>query len=157
MFKHFLQNEAATQNVARCFATICKAPLRIYFYGEIGSGKTTFIRALLQALGVNEKVKSPSFSLVEPYEIDDYRVYHVDLYRLVDPREIEYLGLLEQIDKDSICCIEWAEKGATYLPQPDLNFFFSFSDEGRLLNIEAKSQLGIKLLSALIKLIESEG
>lgn len=153
-FEYFLQNEAATQQFARLLAKICKKPLRMYFYGQIGSGKTTFIRAFLHALGVNEKVKSPSFSIIALYEVSGHIIYHVDLYRLADPREIEYLDLVDQINQDTMCCVEWADKGEGYLPQPDLKFSFSFSNEGRLLNVQAESQVGVKSLSQLTTCIE---
>ena len=88
----------------------------IYFHGELGAGKTTLVRAILRKLGIEGKVKSPTYTLVEPYHVGEMNLFHFDLYRLAHPEELEYLGVREFFGKRSITMIEWPEKGEGYLP-----------------------------------------
>ena len=88
----------------------------VYLCGDLGAGKTTLIRGLLRALGYNDRVKSPSYGLIESYPFADRQVHHLDLYRLGHAEEIEYLGIPDLLDDGSLLLIEWAEKGEGYLP-----------------------------------------
>lgn len=92
----------------------------IHLAGELGAGKTTFARALLQALGVGERVKSPTYSLVESYRIGELDIHHLDLYRIADASELEWLGLADLMDQRALLVVEWPERGVGALPPPDL-------------------------------------
>jgi tRNA threonylcarbamoyladenosine biosynthesis protein TsaE len=98
--------------------------------GELGSGKTTFARGALRALGVAGTIKSPSYTLLETYELPDVHAVHLDLYRLTDPNELEHLGLADYHRPGFLWLIEWPERGAGRLPPPDLQFEFSITDDG---------------------------
>lgn len=96
------------------------SPLRVYLEGDLGAGKTTLVRGALRALGHRGPVKSPTYTLIEPYEAGGQRLYHLDLYRLSDPGELEYLGLRELLAEPAWVFIEWPERGRPWLPPADL-------------------------------------
>lgn len=123
--------------------------LVITFSGEIGAGKTTFIRAMLRALGVKSAIKSPTFSLVETYECQHLRINHFDLYRIHDETELEYIGFRDYFSSHSICCIEWPERASCSLDAVDINFAFALCGGGRALTIQAMSAAGVTILSCL--------
>lgn len=102
-----------------------------YFQGEIGAGKTTLIRSLLRYLGVEGTIKSPTFSIMEPYMTGGFPIYHFDLYRLTSPEELEYLGWRDCFSGPALCCIEWPEHAKDYLPKPDLLITLTILEEGR--------------------------
>lgn len=145
----FLANEVETNALARQLVKLAKPGLKLYFYGEIGAGKSTFIRAFLKELGLNERIKSPTFSLVEPYQKGELHIYHIDLYRIVSLYELEEIGLLEYFNQDTICCVEWAERGEAMLPTPDLQFYLDIHNSGRFLKINAQSEVGQKILDKI--------
>lgn len=150
MIETFLVDEAATQSFATRLAEVgARAPLLIYFYGEIGAGKTTFIRAYLHASGVQGSVKSPSFALIEPYQLSDRMIYHIDLYRLSHAGEIEDIGLRDYFNSKSICCVEWPQHAGSALPPPDLAVTLDYCQTGRQLKCIAQSPKGVKMISKL--------
>ncbi len=121
----------------------------IFLQGPLGAGKTTFTRGLLRGLGYESKVKSPTYTLVEPYEIAQKKIFHFDFYRLKSANELEQLGIEEYFFDESICLIEWPEKGFPFLPAPDLVCSIAFSSQGRKLKIESRSEKGKTILHRL--------
>lgn len=121
----------------------------IYFHGDLGTGKTTCIRGLIQALGHAGAVKSPTFTVVEPYLFDKYKVYHFDLYRLSDPDELEMLGAREYFAPDSLCLVEWPECAQGALPAADLDIFLEHAGTARHLRLEAGTARGEEWLAGL--------
>lgn len=100
-------------------------------YGDLGAGKTTFVRGLLRAMGYTGNVKSPTYGLVETYDIDGYSVAHFDLYRLADPDELEFIGFADFMNEHTICLIEWPEKGGRWTAKLDFVIHFEFAANGR--------------------------
>ena len=130
-------------------AGYCNPPVLIGLQGELGSGKTTFVRGFLRALGHNSHVKSPTYTLVEPYTIGRKKIYHFDFYRVSDPGEVEAIGFRDYLQGDYICLIEWPENGAGVLPIADISIHFEYADSARRLYLEASTETGQDLLGHL--------
>jgi len=92
----------------------------VYLSGDLGVGKTTLVRGILRAMGHAGRVKSPSYGLIESYQLGGLSIHHLDLYRLADAEEIEYLGIADLLEDRSLLLVEWAEKGRGYLPTATL-------------------------------------
>lgn len=143
-------DEADTIRFAGEFASHLVAPLVVYLRGELGAGKTFFTRAILTALGYQGRVKSPTFTLMEIYPLGSFTLYHLDLYRLTDPEELEYLGLRDYIDNTSIVFVEWPDKGRGWLPPEDLEISLEHQTQGRCCRVRSCTAMGDRLLRALL-------
>ncbi len=126
-----LPNEAATIALAQRLVPLIERLNIVYLQGDLGAGKTTFTRALLRAMGHEAAVKSPTYTLVEPYEIGGRPVYHFDLYRLADPEELAFLGFEDYLGSGALCLIEWPIRGAGMLPPADLDIALFHEADGR--------------------------
>ena len=123
-----------------------KSPLLILLNGDLGAGKTTISRGILQGLGHHGPVKSPTYTLVEPYKLDLGKIFHFDLYRLIDPEELEHIGFSDYLSKAVLCIIEWPENGGSYIPQPDITIDISLYQSGRKVTLDSQTDLGKKCI-----------
>ena len=145
----YLADEQAMSDFGARIARVTRGHGLIFLEGNLGMGKTTLSRGIIRGLGHVGAVKSPTFTLVEPYEIGDIRAFHFDLYRLVDPEELEFLGIRDYFEDDALCLIEWPDKGAGFLPKPDLTITISPHDSGRSLKILPQGSRGESWCAAL--------
>jgi len=144
-----LAGESRQMALGRRLAGVCTPPCIIYLSGELGTGKTTLVRGFLRGLGFLGKVKSPTYTLLEPYELADRSCYHCDLYRLADPRELEYLGLQDLLDDRAVLLVEWPERGEGVLPAADLMVRLDHAGASRDLRFNAVSPHGQQIIQAL--------
>jgi tRNA threonylcarbamoyladenosine biosynthesis protein TsaE len=152
-FKRYLPDESATQALGAALARALRPGLVIYLHGDLGAGKTALTRALLHAAGHQGAVKSPTYTLSEPYRIvldgQDVNLIHYDLYRMSSPEEFLDAGFREDFDGRNICIVEWPEKGEPVLPPPDVNVLLEVSGPGREVELQALSELGLLCLERL--------
>ena len=147
----FLANEsqqiALAQRVAIALQQQSQSAFVMLLKGDLGVGKTTFARGFIQASGFEGVVKSPTYTLVEPYPINYERMcYHFDLYRLADPEELEFIGARDYFNQNDICLVEWPERANGFLPAADWICDFSHQNKGRDLIISALTDKGKKLM-----------
>lgn len=144
-----LADEPATLALAREFAPALLDGGVVYLRGELGAGKTTFARALLRALGVGERVKSPTYSLLERYTVNGHDAFHLDLYRIADAGELEWLGLDELDAPETLVLVEWPERGRGALPEPDVEVALEHAGAGRRVRLAGRSPRGSRWLADL--------
>jgi len=139
--------EAAGASLARCLAK----GMIVTLSGELGAGKTTFARGVLRGLGWTGRVKSPTYTLVEHYPLSRLYFYHLDFYRFEDPSEWEYAGIADCFRDDAVCLVEWPERVAGLLPEPDLTLGFKHdaNPDTRTLELRANTDAGERCVTAL--------
>jgi tRNA threonylcarbamoyladenosine biosynthesis protein TsaE len=143
----FLANESQQITLAATVAKYLKTSFVMLLKGDLGVGKTTFARGFIQASGFDGVVKSPTYTLVEPYPISHNRLcYHFDLYRLAEPEELEFIGARDYFNDNDVCLVEWPEKAEGFLPPADWICTFSHAEEGRNLVVSALTDKGKKLM-----------
>lgn len=152
-FTAHLHDEAGTAALGSALARAILPGLAIYLHGDLGAGKTALTRALLHAAGHVGNVKSPTYTLSEPYSIllgeRIVSVIHFDLYRMASAEEFLDAGFREDFNGDNICIVEWPEKAQAVLPPPDLNVWLSVAGQGRDVELQALSDLGSLCLDRL--------
>lgn len=121
----------------------------VYLQGELGAGKTTLVRGLLRGLGFRDRVRSPTYTLVEPYAFSTCQVYHLDLYRLASPDELEWLGLRDMLSERALLLVEWPEQGGGVLPAPDLRITIEYAGTGRSVTLTPATAGGQRLLAGV--------
>lgn len=134
--------------LGQCLGRALQGGVTVYLQGELGAGKTTLVRGVLKGLGYTGPVRSPTYTLVEGYDLAARMLYHLDLYRIRGFAELEYLGIRDLDDRDLWVFVEWPERGAGSLPAADLVMRLEMRDPGRLLHLEAGSERGSALMTA---------
>lgn len=137
--KKYLNSTEATEQFGVALWTLLPEKGVIFLQGDLGMGKTTLVRGFLRASGFTGAVKSPTFTLVEEYTIDERKIFHFDLYRLNDPEELEWIGIRDYFDQNCLCFIEWAERGTGFLPQPDMIISLTVEGLGRNISVDTLS------------------
>lgn len=135
--------------LGECLGLACADGAIVFLHGELGAGKTTLCRGVLRGLGHQGAVKSPTYTLVEPYELAPCCVYHFDLYRLGDAEELEYMGIRDYFEGNNLCLVEWPAKGGAVLPSADLLITINYVNNGRAVDITAKSTVGQAIIHRL--------
>lgn len=144
-----VSNETEMLRYGGMLAAACQFPCMIYLSGPLGAGKTTFVRGFLTALGHRGSVKSPTYTLVEPYQLQVGPCYHFDLYRLTGGEELENMGIRDYLATHACCLVEWPERGSGVLPEPDLavNIEYGPQAQGRQLLLQGHTTRGVAILS----------
>lgn len=154
MNKIILADESATIAFGKKLAFACSKAVNqkniaiiLYLHGDLGAGKTTLSRGFLAGLNFTDAVKSPTYSLVESYMLEDFVVYHFDLYRLADPEELEFIGFRDYFHSAGICLIEWPERAAGFLPKADIIIYLDYLADKRQVSVTAATEEGQQILS----------
>jgi tRNA threonylcarbamoyladenosine biosynthesis protein TsaE len=150
MFRRHLEDQSDTEEFGGQLAAACEGGLLVFLQGQLGAGKTTLVRGFLRELGHSGSVKSPTYTLVEPYALGERNVYHLDLYRLGNAEELEWIGVRDLFEDETICLVEWPEQGEGFLPEPDLRVHLRVEGSGREIRVEAVSPRGGQLLRNLV-------
>ena len=147
----FIPNSEDMERLGQRLALHCPNPMLIFLVGDLGAGKTTVVRGFLRGLGHQGSVKSPTFTLVEPYEVNERTIFHFDLYRLEDPEELEAFGIRDYLGQPAITFIEWPERAKDILPTPDLYCYISLQNEGRNITFQSHSERGLHLIQQMMQ------
>ena len=148
----FIPDENSMQDLGGKLALPCiSAKTIVFLYGQLGAGKTTLVRGLLRGLGYAGPVKSPTYTLVESYDLFGRVFFHFDFYRLRDPEELEFIGIDDYFSQEAVFLIEWPELGLGLLPPPDLSCYIEIEGEGRRIRIEAETDRGKDVLEYIQK------
>lgn len=152
-----LADERATEHFGGALAVSVKGQgAVIYLQGDLGAGKTTLSRGFIRAMGHQGAVKSPTYTLVEPYEKFDFPLYHFDLYRLSEPEELEFMGIDEYFEAGAVCLVEWPEKGRGVLPACDISLRLQDADDnaGRIIHWKAGTDRGHHIARKLADMLK---
>ena len=144
-----LPDEAATHELAAQVAAAMDGGAVFHLDGELGAGKSSFARALLQTLGVRGRIKSPTYSLVEHYPLERGEAWHLDLYRIADPDELQWLGIDALAEPGAVVLVEWPERGEGAVPAPDLRLALAYAGSGRVARLSAHTPRGERVLRRL--------
>ena len=145
-----LQDQQATQRLAKQLSQLVQQPFVVYLYGNLGAGKTTLVRYFIESLNHRGLVKSPTYTLVENYQLAGLTIYHFDLYRLANSEELEFIGIRDYFINPAVHFIEWPERGEKFLPTADLNITLEWLTETkRIAKLKANTERGIKLLTGI--------
>jgi tRNA threonylcarbamoyladenosine biosynthesis protein TsaE len=150
-----IYGEEAMESFGEVISSALKAGGVVYLEGDLGMGKTTLVRGMLHGLGYQGPVKSPTYTIVEPYELIGLEAYHFDLYRVADAEELEFMGVRDYFMPGNLCLIEWAEMGRGALPEADLVISLGLIRQGRHVSLEARTEGGCSALEGLRKVITS--
>jgi tRNA threonylcarbamoyladenosine biosynthesis protein TsaE len=148
----YIEGEESTVALGQAIGSAiagCPGVVTVFLQGNLGAGKTTLTRGVLRHFGHSGPVKSPTYTLVEAYELPARTLYHFDLYRLGDPEELEYMGIRDYFANDSVCLLEWPERGTGYLPAPDLTVEVLVDGSGRQVNLLGDTATGRQILEVL--------
>ncbi len=152
-YQQTLADEAATvafgNRIAALINQHIEGPMAIYLHGDLGAGKTTLTRGIVTGFGHQGRVKSPTYTLVEPYELQNRTIYHFDLYRLGDPEELEFMGIRDYFANNAVCVIEWPGQGEGFLPIADISVDLLYLDDHRQIKLTGLSPVGEKLIKML--------
>lgn len=151
MLEREVAGEVRQEALGRLLARQIEPPCTLYLEGELGTGKTTLARGMLRGLGYQGRVKSPTYTLLEPYELDGLACYHFDLYRLADPEELTFLGIEDLLRPDAILLVEWPERGRGVLPPADLRILILYRGQSRIVRFMPESEKGIQIINNLQK------
>lgn len=144
-----LASELRTQEFGQILWKSVTSGCVIFLLGELGAGKTTLVRGFLRAAGFNGAVKSPTFTLVEEYNIEKLHIFHFDLYRISDAEELEWMGFRDYFSDDVICFVEWPRRGEGLLPTADIELKLDIADDRRRLTVTAYTTCGKAIFSRL--------
>ena len=148
-WSEWVADEPAMQALGARLSSVFPDKGLIYLHGDLGAGKSTLVRGFINASGYQGHVKSPTYTLVEPYTVPGHSIYHLDLYRLADPEELEFIGFRDLLTDQSIILVEWPDKAQGWLPEADLDIHIHYSDKGRDVLISAATESGMLAINAL--------
>ncbi|MDO3387302.1 tRNA (adenosine(37)-N6)-threonylcarbamoyltransferase complex ATPase subunit type 1 TsaE [Gilvimarinus sp. SDUM040013] len=151
----YLADESATVAAGKALGQVlaeCADGLSLHLAGDLGAGKTTFTRGVLNSFGHSGAVKSPTYTLVEEYQLPTRTLHHFDLYRLGDPEELEYMGIRDYFTAADICLIEWPVRGEGVLPPADVLITLKVQEPGRIVKLESGTERGSRLVQQLAQL-----
>ena len=148
--------EAQVQQLASRLGPVLPTPLVVYLEGDLGAGKTTFARALIRGAGYAGRVKSPTYGILEHYPLSEVEFLHLDLYRIADSGELDFLGITDLLGARTVLLVEWPAHGTGRLPRPDLTVAFSHDGEARSLEFQAHSNSGIQICDFIREHFQSE-
>ena len=140
----YIDDEQAMQALGESLSKKLASGMTLHLSGELGAGKTTFVRGVLRGLGYSGSVKSPTFTLVESYDLNSNAVYHMDFYRVDDAQELEMIGIRDYLDGSGLCLIEWPERAGAQLPEPDVEILIKDQKPGRKVYVTVQNQHALR-------------
>lgn len=149
MYQLRIKDTPAMEALGQKLASASPPGSKLFLQGELGTGKTTLSRGFLNELGYEGIVKSPTYTLIEPYQFGDLAVFHFDLYRLSNAEELETIGIRDYFAGTAICLVEWPEKGMPYIGEADVHIYIRYEDEERHVLFETKTRRGNEIISFL--------